>query len=93
MNLISVFLLSCSIFLTYPKADLSDREVMLKSVQCRPHPRQVVFQEPEFTAFIHFGVNTFTGREWGTGFAEYCHVESRKKADRPLAGLLRHPHA
>ena len=32
-----------------------------------PSPRQVAYQEMGFTAFLHFGPNTFTGREWGTG--------------------------
>ena len=43
------------------------RTVMLQAIACKPHPRQVAWQENEFTGFIHFGVNTFTGREWGTG--------------------------
>jgi len=42
-------------------------EFIKKAVNVKPHPRQVQWQECEFTAFIHIGVNTFTAREWGTG--------------------------
>lgn len=36
-------------------------------VQVIPAKRQVEFQKLEFYSFVHFTVNTFTGREWGDG--------------------------
>ena len=32
-----------------------------------PHKRQILWYETEFYAFFHYGMNTFTGREWGNG--------------------------
>lgn len=37
----------------------------LASIQ--PSERQVGWQQMEFYAFVHFGMNTMTGREWGLG--------------------------
>jgi alpha-L-fucosidase len=31
----------------------------------RPSPRQLAWQQLEFTVFFHFGINTFAGLEWG----------------------------
>jgi alpha-L-fucosidase len=36
-------------------------------VQVRPSERQLRWQRMGMNAFFHFGINTFTGREWGTG--------------------------
>lgn len=33
-----------------------------------PESRQIGFQKRELEVLIHFGINTFTGREWGGGF-------------------------
>ena len=42
-------------------------ELDYRLAEVRPSERQVSLQEREFYAFVHFTVNTFTGREWGDG--------------------------
>lgn len=32
-----------------------------------PTRQQLEWQNLELTAFLHFGINTFTGNEWGNG--------------------------
>ena len=36
----------------------------------KPTPQQLAWQEAELSMFLHFGINTFTDREWGEGNEE-----------------------
>lgn len=45
----------------------SEQVIIAKAANITPSPRQLRWQELELTAFFHFGVNTFTGNEWGSG--------------------------
>lgn len=45
----------------------SESEIIFKAANVVPSPRQLRWQKLELTCFFHFGVNTFTGNEWGTG--------------------------
>ena len=38
-----------------------------KLIKIVPSKRQLKYQETEFYAFFHFGMNTYTNREWGDG--------------------------
>ncbi|MCE7992672.1 MAG: alpha-L-fucosidase [Roseivirga sp.] len=50
--------------------DDTPESIVQKAVNVVPTKKQLDWQENEFIAFIHFGVNTFTAREWGTGKEE-----------------------
>jgi alpha-L-fucosidase len=42
-------------------------QIRAKAASVTPSPRQLAWQRLELTAFVHFGVNTYTSREHGTG--------------------------
>ncbi len=45
----------------------ADRGWLGRLATVRPSPRQLAWQQREIGVFIHFGMNTFTGGEWGNG--------------------------
>ena len=54
-----------------------------------PSERQLKWQETEFYAFIHFGMNTFSDREWGTGTEDPDSFNPEKIDCRKWAKVIR----
>lgn len=62
-----------------------------------PNRRQLIIQEMKYYAFIHYGVNTFTNREWGNGKEDESVFNPRKQntdqwckaiADAEMKGII-----
>ena len=48
----------------------SEETIIAKAAHVVPKPNQMGGLENEFIAFVHFGPNTFSRREWGTGMED-----------------------
>lgn len=68
--------------LNFPAGATIEQKVDMAS-RLRPSDKQMAWQKRELTAFLHFGVNTFTNREWGDGTEDPCifnpeHLDARQ---------------
>jgi len=65
------FLVAAGAVLAVPRAPIHLRPALssskLRSKGPAPSPPQLAWQRDELAIFVHFGVNTFTDREWGDG--------------------------
>lgn len=47
--------------------DDTPEDIISKAASIVPNEPQIICHQDEFSAFIHFGINTFSGVEWGSG--------------------------
>ena len=50
----------------FPEGATEEQKIDMVS-RLVPTPQQLEWQQMELSAFLHFGINTFTGNEWGNG--------------------------
>lgn len=53
-------------YVEFPEDATPEQKVEM-AARVVPSPQQLEWQQMELTAFLHFGINTFTGNEWGSG--------------------------
>lgn len=64
-------------------------QIVEKAAGVTPSANQLEWQRLEFNGFIHFGINTFTGREWGDGHEDPALFNPGKLDTRQWVRVLR----
>jgi alpha-L-fucosidase len=64
-------------------------EITGKAADVTPSANQLEWQLGEFNAFIHFGINTFTGKEWGSGNDDPALFNPKQLDARQWARVIR----
>jgi alpha-L-fucosidase len=64
-------------------------EIINLAAGVTPSANQLEWQRREFIAFIHFGINTFTGKEWGDGNEDPALFNPGKLDARQWARVIR----
>lgn len=69
LSLLVIFFISNAQQKNYVVINPTDSEetIVRKAATVVPSPRQLRWQQLELTAFFHFGMNTFSNKEWGNG--------------------------
>ncbi len=68
----------------------AETDVVSQAARIVPSPVQITWQEREFIAFAHFGMNTFTDVEWGTGREDPVRFQPTDFDARQWTRVLRH---
>lgn len=67
----------------------TEKDIIAKAAAVKPSPRQLRWQQLELTAFFHFGMNTFTNKEWGDGTEDISHFNPTELNARQWVSVIK----